>query len=217
MKIDNPVLPEAIVKRMIAARTSNKFLTLFVPWGVRPEGKPRLESQVMERIDNIKNILQTRGINSQVLVMPADLYATEVNNQVSVPRAAKYFEYITDLAKGFRYEVKPWSEIRAENQGYYNARKGTLTDIEIEKLLPYSTILECLEAAKRRSGYKLEQLVRKSAFAYMRERIIEAEIIEGQYEPIKVSAVGKFKDNNVDRNLPRIYVIPPEQQFPWLK
>jgi hypothetical protein len=226
IKAYDPMLPEKVIQRLLNARQA-KFLPdeysryplyLFVPWGVRPEGEfGDPEKAALEKIRSLQVILNNRGVNAQVLIMPADLYATEVNRQVSNDDAAKYFDNVTLWANYRGFFAKPWSEIRQDNRIIYQERTAKLTNEEIAKILGKNIVNEALEAAGRRSGYNDKVGIEKAAFAYLRERICEAEIIETAYKPIKVSAVGKNKDNGVDRELPRIYILPSELQFPWLK
>lgn len=215
-KVDNPVKPEEIIKRIATARQSGAPLILFVPWGVKPEGKPFLEKTVMDNIQSIQRLLNARGINTQVLLMPADLYATEIN-RLDAEKVKKYFGFIEEQAVQRGFTVKPWSIIRTENIKQYMKRSKELSEEKLRSLLPPPVVDGALDAAKRRSGYFLREDVENAAFAYLRERVCEAEIIEIAYQPIKISAVAKNKDNGVDRDLPRLYLIPPDQQFPWLK
>lgn len=229
MKSYDPVLPEKSIRRLLSSRQSQpdffpdgsydrQLLCLFVPWGVRPKGEfGDLEKTVLERIRSLQVILNKRGINAQVLIMPADLYATEINRQVGNDEAEKYFERVTLWSNMTGFFAKPWSNIRQDNLAEYQKRSTELTNEEITKILGKNIVNEALEAAGRRSGYNDKAEIEKAAFAYLRERICEAEIIETVYKPIKVSAVGKNKDNGVDRELPRIYILPSELQFPWLK
>lgn len=229
MKSYDPVLPEKSIQRLLSSRQSQpdffpdgsydrQLLCLFVPWGVRPKGEfGDPEKAVLEKIRSLQVTLNKRGVNAQVLIMPADLYATEVNRQVSSNEATRYFDNVTLWSNLTGFFVKPWSEIRQNNLIVYQKRSVQLTDGEIIKILGKNIVNEALEAAGRRSGYNDKAEIEKSAFAYLRERICEAEIIEAVYKPIKVSAVGKNKDNGVDRELPRIYILTSELQFPWLK
>jgi len=217
-KEDNPVKPEAILERLLQSRKTGKPVMLFVPWGVRPQGRlGRSEIKALNQVQNMQQVLQRRNISAQVLIMPADLYATEVNQQVDVTQTTEYFEQVTSfvLSKGFL--VKPWSEIRGENIYTYRQRASELTPQELESMFKAAKIEEAIAAAARRSGYQNKHEIQQAAFAYLRERVCEAEIIESIYKPIKLSAVSKNKDNDVDRDLPRLYVIPKEFQFPWLK
>lgn len=214
----NPEFPDAIIARILKARSSQDPLTLFIPWGVRPIGNiGQNEIQVMDRLNTLRKIFERRRIDSKVLIMPADLYATEVNNQVDTKTAQNYFEQVSETAASYGFWVKPWSIIRSENIEMYLALRETLTEREIGRLLTGHKVNEAIAAASRRSGYDRQEDIRRAAFAYLRERIAEAQIVEKIYAPIKVSAVAKNKDNEVDMNLPRLYIIPEKEQFPWLK
>lgn len=214
-----PVYPDAIMQRLLEARINADPVLLFVPWGVRPGGSfGQSEISVLERIKKFQDGLTRRNIPSQVLIMPADLYATEVNNQVGDEQVVDYFGKVATAAReSFRFAVKPWSTIRTENWQTYQARAQELTPSTIRALLTPYKIQEAIAAAKRRSGYEAAEDIRSAAFRYLRERVCEAEIVETKYKPIKVSAVPKNKDAEVDRDLPRLYIIPSNQQFPWLK
>lgn len=217
-RVDKPVFPDVIMERIAKSRISREPLVLFSPWGVRPEGEfGQPEMAILDRLNNIRQLLAARGINPITVIMPADLYATEVNNQVSPKKANTYFETVTAEASRLGFLVKPWSQIRLENWEYYSKRSQELTPLQILQLLGEYIIEEAIEASRRRSGYKEEKDIKNAAFAYLRERICEAEIVEETLRPIKLSLVTKDKDRGVDRKLPRLYVIPREERFPWLK
>lgn len=227
-----PVRKEAIIERLVEPQGfrilapafpglewsgMKSRVTLFVPWGVRPQGQfGESEIAVMDRIRSVQDGLKARRITTAVLLMPADVYATEVNRQVGRRQTQEYFMRATDAAEERGFEVKPWSEIRGETWGYEN-RAEELTPDALREMLPPQVIEEAKGAARRRSGYVFDTDVDNAAFRYLRERVCEAELIEQKYKPIKVSAVAKNKDNYVDRDLPRLYVMPQELQFPWLK
>jgi hypothetical protein len=232
--ISGPVAKEAIIQRLfepqesrLVARISTAYggrtgmrpyTTLFTPWGVRPEGQfGNSEQNVLDRISSLRDRLDELKIPSQVLLMPADVYATEVNRQVSQERADDYFSQVTEAGKQRGFIVEPWSQIRERSWIRYTKRAEELTPEAIRSILPASVIAEAQGAATRRSGFSSQSDIEEAMFRYLRERICEAEIIDSWYKPIKVSAVANLKDNGVDRNLPRIYIVPPELQFPWLK
>lgn len=219
MRRFRPEYPTKSIQRLLNARTTNEPLPLFVPWGVRPEGEfGASELQVMDMLKNFQTILAQRNIPTELLLMPADLYATEVNNQVGNQRVENYFSTVRDIAQNqFDFTVVPWSQIRTDNLTAYNQRDNELTQDAIKQVIPRGKIRSAIEAAGRRSGYTNPTDIRNSAFAYMKERICEAEIVEKAYKPIKVSVVPRERDNHLDRGLPRLYLFTPEQQFPWLK
>lgn len=219
MKAFTPEFPNVIMQRLANARKAQEPVTCFVPWGVRPErsfGEP--EMIVLRQMQTLQETLENRKIPTQIMIMPADLYATEVNNQVGNEQAAAYFDKVTQTARdAFGFSVAPWSQIREENWNAYQTRAAELTINELHTILTAHKIREAKQAAERRSGHNTREAIEKAAYAYLRERICEAEIVEAIYAPVKVSAVPKNKDNEVDRDLPRLYIVPAEQQFPWLK
>lgn len=191
--------------------------TLFVPWGVRPQGQfGEPEMAVLDRIKSVRDGLRQKSINARVLLMPADAYATEVNQQVSQDQANNYFARVTQEAEQRSFKVEPWSMIRGTFPEEYRKLTQGLTIDRIKELIPWQVVEEAFKAAARRSGFTSQQDIQDAAFRYLRERLAEAAIIEKRYKPIKLSAVAKYKDNFVDRDLPRVYVIPRELQFPWL-
>lgn len=216
--IEKPVLPEAAFDRLFTARRTGKPVVIFVPWGVRPKGEfGQTERAAFDRLTRVQNILTTRNIRSNLLFMPADLYATEINNQVAIKEANDYFGTVTTEATNRGFTVAPWSVLRQTYRDLYNLRASQLTAEEIIRILSPNKVSGALDTASRRSGYTDQQDMQNAAFAYLRERICEAEIIEDVYKPIKVSVVPKNKDTEVDRDLPRLYLIPPAVQLPWLK
>ncbi len=211
-----PVLPEEIMKRIYSARLNGIPLPLFIPWGYRPTGEPSIECSVLDKIQEYTEMFKKRRIPVTPLIMPADLYATEIND-VDQSLVNNYFSFITEEAKARGFQVIPWSVIRAKNETQYQTIASNLTETVIRSLLENPVVDKALGAASKRVSVKSEEAIRKSAFAYLRERICEAEIIEERFKPIKLSLVGKNKDNGVDRTLPRLYIISENQQFPWLK
>lgn len=191
---------------------------LFIPWGVRPEGGfGQPEEVVFDRIQSVQEGLSKNGVSTKVLLMPADLYATEVNRQVNKEQANEYFEQVAGAGRDRGFNVVPWSAIREEYLDDYQRLAADLTIGAIRELIPGQVIESAKKSAGRRSGFSAEAEIEAAAYRYLRERLCEAVIIEERYRPIKLSAVAKYKDNFVDRNLPRVYVTPSELQFPWLK
>jgi hypothetical protein len=215
-QVYDPVRPEEIIRRMVISRRTGDELVLFVPWGVRPINEPINEPLVMDKVSDASNTLKLRGINTRILLMPADLYATEIN-QINEDLVSNYFDYVRQEGEMRGFEVKPWSQIRSDRCREYKTLANQLSEEAITTMMPGGVIERAIDASKRRSGRNGIRDVRDAAFAYLRERIIEAEIIEAIYQPIKISAVSKNKDSFVDRNLPRLYIVPEKLQFPWLK
>ncbi len=213
-----PVYEQEVQTRLQRATTENP-LTLFVPWGVRPSGKPgESEWTGLETIAEYQRMLAANGIRTNVLLMPADVYAIEVNGY-DWGMVTGYFNWVWKQAEGMGFEVIPWSMLRKNNQDQYDrilrweANPQTLWK-SIPKSLWYRDLLG---AANRRSSGTTDEEIKTAAFQYLQERIAEARIIESLYTPIKVSMVSPTKDNIVDCQLPRIYLLAKEDRFPWLQ
>ena len=193
-----------------------KPLTLFVPWGVRPAGEfGSKEKEALDAVQKYQQLLGRNGVYSNVLVMPADVYATEVNNY-EANEASRYFSTVTRAALRKGFEVTPWSQIRQANKRMYDRiiqREASLESLW--RSTPKSLWGDLLNAATRRSKQDKDE-VAKAAFDYLKERVAEARIIDDVYKPIKISMVSPKKDNVVDRDLPRLYILPRNLRFPWM-
>lgn len=230
---ENPVLPEAAFARINRVRTTNGLLTLFVPWGVNTkyqgEGAAAMavsipgsaEMRVLQRIKCAQDQLTGNSVPSQVLLMPADLYATEVNNydQSTVDAYLERLRLMVDMCGFGGIAIKPWSEIRSENRAEYDRVKTVvqerLQNADQNKKLA-ATMRGLTSSAEKRSGYDKMEEQQAAMQRYVVERLCEAEIIESQYIPIKVSCVGPQKDGVLDGNIPRVYLIPEKDRAPWL-
>lgn len=213
-QVNDPVFPEVIFRRLALASSSKVPVTLFIPWGVRPEGRIGAELAAIDRIQEITAILQTKGVPSRVLLMPADIYATDVNG-INKEKTDAYFREIGEEAKRRGFEITPWSTIRTANRNRYDELASSLTEQKLEEIMKKDGTMERIFKAARRRSETGDP--RRAAYDYLRERICEAIIVEEIYQPIKLSLAPKNKDNNVDSNLPRLYLIPSNLQLPWLK
>lgn len=209
---EKPVFPEKIIQRLVLTAYSDTPLTIFIPWGFRAQGEfGGKELEAMGWINDILSVIRQsqRRITFQALVMPADIYATEINN-LPVNSVEEYFLRVEQEAKKRSYQILPWSQIRKKNLQQYEVLRRKYTNKEINQILPSYVIISALKAAEKR-GQKKDR-----AFTYLRERLCEAEIIEEEFKPVKFSMVAKNKDEGVDLNLPRLYLLPEYLQFPWL-
>jgi len=197
----------------------NTPLTLFVPWGVRPEGTfGPYELAALNRVNNYKKLLQTYDIPSTILIMPADVYAIEINGYPQ-ESTVNYFNRVSQEAEALNFTVKPWSVIRSENEdAYNNILRWEANPESLWRTIPKSLwYRDLLAAAYRRTKQQGDQAITKAAFDYLKERIAEARIIESVYKPIKLSMVSPKKDNVVDCDLPRLYILPRGLRFPWIE
>ncbi len=208
----DPVFPESIIKRLMEQEKP----TLFIPWGVRNTpyfgGKER---EAMDQIDMVKKILQKRNIEPIIRLMPADLYALEVNSKLKPENVMSYFDQVKKEGEKRGYTVTPWSQIRWDNQEAYTALSSQFTDDILQETLPNTVIENATRAAKKNSGFTEENEIESAAFRYLRERICEATIVESLWQPVKLSMAPKNKDNVVDMELPRLYVLPDYLVLPW--
>lgn len=204
----SPVFPNKILDRVSQSRMTGQELTLFIPWGVREKGEPNLELEVMDDVKSIRDFMVNRGVNASVLIMPADVYALEINNFDKV-LVNNYFNFVENEANKRNFLFKPWSKIKGENIKKYEEYRSELVDLS--EILPYQIIEGAGRASIKRNGNK------DASILYLKERIVEAKIIEEQYYPIKISMVAPNKDAIVDGELPRLYLIKEEKQFPWIK
>jgi hypothetical protein len=219
LSVDKPVRKDDIVDRLTSrfyygTDVPNKIpICFFVPWGTRTLGKMGPESMVLDTLSDLSAALSDLDMPNRVMLMPADLYATEVNG---LPKGIvqDYISMLTPLAEKRGIMVKPWSKIRKENKEMYCELAREITDPKIDELVSNGKRARLIEAASRWSNGGNS---REAAYRYMRERICEARIVEEKYKPIKLSAVTVEKDDVMDQQLPRIYIIPEEERFPWLK
>jgi hypothetical protein len=202
----------------LATSTPGAPVTLFVPWGVRPLGKPgESETQALNYISDYRKMLLKNGVPSKVLIMPADVYAIEINGY-PWESTTNYFNWVWNQSENRGFQVLPWSVIRSQNQETYEnilKREASLKSLwrTIPKALWYRDLLP---AAYRRSQMQGDEQIKEAAFNYLRERVAEARIIELVYRPIKLSMVSPHKDDIVDCDLPRLYILPKSIRFPWM-
>lgn len=218
-----PLLTEEVsytgdILSRLAGGTQKNPLTLFVPWGVRPAGQfGSSETQALDVISNYQKLLSTYAIPSKVLLMPADVYATEVNNYEQESTSA-YFSKVTKQAQARNFQVVPWSAIRKANQQQYDRVLTWEANVDaLWRSTPKSLWGNLRNAATARSKQANENAVVKAAFDYLKERVAEARIIESVFKPIKLSMVSPEKDTIVDRDLPRVYLLPKNNRFPWIE
>jgi len=213
--VEKPLYRTDIVDRLSSAYTTKSPLYIFTPWGMNPTAEfNQQEKSGLTLLSQWQRSFETNQIPTQVILMPADLYATEVNQ--STTNYQSYLLRLTGEATALGFNVLPWSTIRQENISTYQKKKKYFRPELINRIFPQRTLLKAVETARNRSGETEDTQIRQSVLAYIQERLVEAEIIETIFKPIKISMVSPTKDI-FDLNLPRIYVIPTQNRFPWLK
>lgn len=227
----NPVLPDECFNRLAAARKTGETVNFFVPWGIRPDFCESLyckagclrgtaENAVLDELRLVQEAVQAKGVSMQLTIMPADAYATEVNN-ITDTNILSYFDAVDrtvckkwgdDVCK-----VLPWTTIRQKNAARYGQLLCETTPDKIRKVIPGGMIDNAFKSARRFNPNKSAQEQEQAAFRYLRERLVESILIEETMKPIKLSLVDPAKDSRVDGPLPRLYIIPEQIRFPWLK
>ena len=115
----------------------------------------------------LKQALRKNGIPSNVLVMPADVYATEVNNY-DKDAANDYFYTMTQEAKRRNFQVSPWSQIRRDNQQTYDRILKREASLEALWASTPKPLWENLLAAADRRSKQSEGDIAKAAFDYLK-------------------------------------------------
>ena len=128
--IEKPKYPLGILQDLFDARLDPGELRLFSPWGPRY----RKKSPVVEKTDpELRTLAEIGdalrrfigcGYSSLFILMPADVYGTEING-LRKTFVDDYFRYLGDEAASLldgaaRLEIKPWSAIREENGRLYS-------------------------------------------------------------------------------------------------
>jgi len=214
--VDPPVYPEKILTRVARARLTNSPLAIFTPWGP-PYGLRQEITQeelcILKRFREVGNFFKKKQIPFVWLIMGADLYGTEVNPE-RIPQEVvdSYFANLEEAVSqaSTEFTFKKWSQIRQENMQIYSRLSQQYDEEKIMGVLPKGVVDRAQATAQKMSGPE-------TAMAYLRERILEAIIIENLCSPIKVSLAPKDKDTAVDMELPRLYLVPPALRTPWVK
>jgi hypothetical protein len=216
--IQPPQERDAIIRRLFLSRIEDKPLVLFTPWGPRyknPQSeilKADPEIATLQEMNTVLKNFRKNGYRLELLLMPADIYATEVNG-LCEEFVQSYFTSLAQAAQeclmGITLRMLPWSTIRSENRQRYDCLRNE-TDANFAKAVNQNEYLRAVQTAR---NFPNDDRV-KSARAYCIERIVEATIIEELFEPIKLSVVKKEKDV-LDGTLPRIYMI--KKRAPWLE
>lgn len=225
LKIEKPVMPEEIFRTLSNATLEQKKVNLFVPWGVKPSFKKEMykdnifianspEDLVVKNLFKFQATLKEQNIQSTLMFMPADLYATKVNS-VDPKTSNDYFSILKNsIVSNPNAIVKPWSEIRCENAERYRELSEKYSKKEIKNYVSWALVQKAFSSAKKFSDKKD---YKTSAFAYITERLAEADIIKEVYNPIKLSCVDPIKDGVLDRGLLRLYIMKEDLRFPWLR
>lgn len=212
-----PVRAESIIEQLAISKFESRELVFFSPWGPRYKTKnPEVDANspemlTIEELREIFGFFSRLEYRSCLLFMPADSYGTDIN-RLSQDFVQAYF---TSLSNMLRIELRglvdikitPWSSIKEDNRPYYDE-----LSVEVSRLIDASGNLQLRKAIDTARFFDAEN-PQNSALKYVKERMIEAEIIDKVYNPIKLSLVRKEKDE-LDGNLKRIYIV--KNRAPWM-
>ena len=199
----------------VLVRLRETEVTLFTPWGPRYKWEDRgivvkqndKEVEVLNFLAAMLDRWQENmpGKKFRWMFLAADLYGTRINN---LPKEV-VVEYFMSL-QAWIHEILPdakfhlWSEFDEQAEQYrcfVRERSDTMLHYQ---LVHRATLVA---HAMARGG---------DPKAYLVERIAEAMLIEHMFHPIKISCVPRGKDDNVDWDLPRLYLLPERLHAPWL-
>lgn len=199
----------------VLPRMEQREITLFTPWGPRYSWTRRgtavtPDCKETKTIEALREILQTLEANmpSRIfswIFLGADIYGARIN---SLPEEAvcAYFESLKKaiIAVLPRANFSLWSEFDKEAEPY----RGLIWSRFDEYVDPNLLFRARQTASAMRSAGDPK--------AYLVERLAEAMLIEEKYRPIKISCVARHKDDKVDWQLPRVYILPECLHAPWL-
>ncbi|OGE88989.1 MAG: hypothetical protein A3J07_04800 [Candidatus Doudnabacteria bacterium RIFCSPLOWO2_02_FULL_49_13] len=199
----------------VLPRLRQEAVTLFTPWGprydyadrgtrIRPGDKELTALAFLAHIWN--RFGRCMPYKSwRWLFLGADIYGSRINS-LPAPAVDEYFASFREHLAGLipQAEFRLWSE-------FDPAASVLRADIAANFQQYFPPWLEAKAATTARNmGLGADHR------PYLIERLTEATLIEQQFSPIKVSAVARHKDDHVDGELPRLYLVPPELQRPWM-
>src|SRR3989339_809391 len=191
----------------VLPRLHQTEVTLFTPWGPRYDWK----SRGVTIVDSDKEVAVLNFFRAMVdewqehmpdkkfrwIFLGADLYGTRINN-LPTKAVADYFSSLqSQLSRVIPWaEFWIWSDFDREADPY----RAQVKDV-LHELISPSIMMKAARVAQN-MGRKSDHRV------YLVERLAEATLVEERLRPIKVSAVLRGKDLDVDRDLPRLYFLP---------
>lgn len=198
----------------VLPRLREKEIRLFTPWGPRyrwesrgviiQEGDKEIKTLnfLAALLDELRQNMPDK--NFRWIILGADLYGTRINH-LSSKIIPKYFDSLT----WWLYQILPMVEFHLWSQ-FDNAaeeyRREARTNFDN---LISDTILSRAEQTARSMGRN------SSAKEYLIERLAEAMLIERTLKPIKISCAPRYKDDDADWQLPRLYFLPECLHVPW--
>jgi hypothetical protein len=195
----------------VLKRLQKPLVIFFQPWGCCYSERTKLSKRALESLNRnefLLNELEMRGMNPKLLVMMADTYAIDINGwpkDLVMRFYSNLKDAIGDMSANF--EVIYWSDIVSKNKGLYSTIKGSIKNDSRTTEPYYEEALNSAFGFSKNNPYI-------SAAEYVVERLVEGQLIDKLYEPVKLSLSSRSKDVT-DGPLPVIYPRGVEQ-FPWL-
>jgi len=199
----------------ILPRLREQDIHLFTPWGPRYSWEIRgaiicENDKEVETLRFLHTVLDEisghmPGKSIRWIVLGADLYGTRLNG---LPEEAisDYFASLSDWLATFLPEVefRLWSEFDEIAEPYREQVRANFSQfVRPELLLRAAQTAQTMGRGSDPRGY-------------LTERLAEALLIENLLKPIKVSCVMRHKDDHVDADLPRLYIVPGNLTAPWM-
>lgn len=196
-------------------RLRKQHINLFTPWGPRYSWQARgavikendKEVETLEfcrkSLDELLEHMPTK--NFRWMFLGADLYGTRLNG-LPEEEIGDYFTSLSGWLAALLPEVefRLWSEFDEMAEPYREQVRANFNQFARPELLLRTT--QTAQAMGRDSDPR----------EYLTERLAEALLIESLLEPIKVSCVMRHKDDHVDADLPRLYIVPEDLTAPWM-
>lgn len=203
------------LEEKIIPRLRQEEITLFTPWGPRYDWLNRgssinFDDREIVVLKFLAMILQKFRENMpeknfKWLFLGANLYGTVIN-KLPEGVVSQYFVSLESWLKIILPEAEfhLWSEFTELAERYRELVRDNFFQF---------VDLHLLNMAEKTAG---AMGLGSNPKDYLVERLAEALFIEETFKPIKISCVGKYKDDKVDYQLPRLYFLSAEMWAPWL-
>ncbi len=205
-------------KNGILDRLSRKEITFFTPLGPRydwekrgikvllDDAEARLLRFLKQNVYMPMEVLFSRK-DFKWIFLGADSYGSNINNLPS-DVVRNYFLEMGNLVKTIFPNPKVSFELWSSYEELAMPYKEKV-QLDIAKYVP-SHIRSNAKSVAEKMG------LGGNHSEYLVERVAEALLIDDLYHPIKISCVARYKDDYVDVNLPRLYLVPSSNHAPWM-
>ncbi len=199
----------------VLPRLRENAITFFTPWGPRYSYATRGET-IVEGDKEVEVLAALAGLFEEIrenmpskqfrwMFLGADLYGTRINGLPQEAVAAYYQSlggWLQQILPNAEFQL--WSRFDAQAEIYRRRVRENFAN-----LVPAHIVCQATQTARAmgKGGNPRDYLV---------ERVAESMFVEEAFHPIKVSCVGRHKDDGVDGELPRLYLLPLELWAPWM-